>query len=316
MGTYLSKRLVNLLTTLLVMSVFVFLMVRLMPGDVVDIMLGQETAASEETLAMLRRQYGLDQPLHIQYIRWMSHILRGDLGLAMRTRMPIQEDMLRKLPITIELAILSVGLSLIIALPLGIFSALRPNSPADFICRFLGIVGLSFPDFWLAIVLILVASRVFGWLPAPMFVPFSENPLQNLSQIALPAFALGFRMVASVMRMTRSTMLEVMGQDYIQVARAKGLPDRYVVVRHALKNAGIPIITLIGINLGNLLSGAVIIEQIFGLPGLGWMLVNAIHQRDYTTLQASVLVSCLFFALTNLCVDVLYAYLDPRIRCG
>jgi len=316
MGTYLSKRLVNLLTTLLVMSVFVFLMVRLMPGDVVDIMLGQETAASEETLAMLRRQYGLDQPLHIQYIRWMSHILRGDLGLAMRTRMPIQEDMLRKLPITIELAILSVGLSVIIALPLGIFSALRPNSPADFICRFLGIVGLSFPDFWLAIVLILVASRVFGWLPAPMFVPFFENPLQNLSQIALPAFALGFRMVASVMRMTRSTMLEVMGQDYIQVARAKGLPDRYVVVRHALKNAGIPIITLIGINLGNLLSGAVIIEQIFGLPGLGWMLVNAIHQRDYTTLQASVLVSCLFFALTNLCVDVLYAYLDPRIRCG
>jgi len=316
MGTYLSKRLVNLLTTLLVMSVFVFLMVRLMPGDVVDIMLGQETAASEETLAMLRRQYGLDQPLHIQYIRWMSHILRGDLGLAMRTRMPIQEDMLRKLPITIELAILSVGLSVIIALPLGIFSALRPNSPADFICRFLGIVGLSFPDFWLAIVLILVASRVFGWLPAPMFVPFFENPIQNLSQIALPAFALGFRMVASVMRMTRSTMLEVMGQDYIQVARAKGLPDRYVVVRHALKNAGIPIITLIGINLGNLLSGAVIIEQIFGLPGLGWMLVNAIHQRDYTTLQASVLVSCLFFALTNLCVDVLYAYLDPRIRCG
>ena len=316
MGTYLSKRLVNLLTTLLVMSVFVFLMVRLMPGDVVDIMLGQETAASEETLAMLRRQYGLDQPLHIQYIRWMSHILRGDLGLAMRTRMPIQEDMLRKLPITIELAILSVGLSVIIALPLGIFSALRPNSPADFICRFLGIVGLSFPDFWLAIVLILVASRVFGWLPAPMFVPFFENPLQNLSQIALPAFALGFRMVASVMRMTRSTMLEVMGQDYIQVARAKGLPDRYVVVRHALKNAGIPIITLIGINLGNLLSGAIIIEQIFGLPGLGWMLVNAIHQRDYTTLQASVLVSCLFFALTNLCVDVLYAYLDPRIRCG
>jgi len=316
MGTYLSKRLVNLLTTLLFMSVVIFLMVRLMPGDVVDIMLGQETAASEEVLATLRRQYGLDQPLHIQYIRWMSHILRGDLGLAMRTRMPIQEDMLRKLPITIELAILSVGLSVIIALPLGIFSALRPNSPADFICRFLGIVGLSFPDFWLAIVLILVASRVFGWLPAPMFVPFFENPLQNLSQIALPAFALGFRMVASVMRMTRSTMLEVMGQDYIQVARAKGLPDRYVVVRHALKNASIPIITLIGINLGNLLSGAIIIEQIFGLPGLGWMLVNAIHQRDYTTLQASVLVSCLFFALTNLCVDVLYAYLDPRIRCG
>jgi len=314
MGTYLSKRLVNLLTTLLFMSVVIFLMVRLMPGDVVDIMLGQETAASEEVLATLRRQYGLDEPLHIQYIRWMSHILRGDLGLAMRTRMPIQEDMLRKMPITIELAVLSVGLSVIIALPLGILSALRPNSLADLICRLLGIVGLSFPDFWLAIVLILVASRVFGWLPAPMFVPFFENPLQNLSQIALPAFALGFRMVASVMRMTRSTMLEVMGQDYIQVARAKGLAERYVVVRHALKNAGIPIITLIGINLGNLLSGAVIVEQIFGLPGLGWMLVNAIHQRDYTTLQASVLVSCLFFALTNLMVDVLYAYLDPRIR--
>jgi peptide/nickel transport system permease protein len=314
MGRYLSKRLVSLSTTLLFMSLVVFFMVRLMPGDVVDIMLGQETAASEEILATLRRQYGLDQPLYVQYIRWMSHILRGDLGLAMRTRMPIRKDMLRKLPITIELAILSVSLSVIIAIPLGILSALKSNSVTDLLSRFVGIIGLSFPNFWLAIVLILIASRGFSWLPPPMFVSFFENPLQNLAQMAMPAFTLGFRMVASVMRMTRSTMLEVMGQDYVQVARAKGLAERHIIARHALKNASIPIITLIGINLGYLLSGTVIVEQIFGLPGLGWMLVNAIHQRDYTTLQAAVLASCLFFALTNLLVDILYAYLDPRIR--
>lgn len=309
------RRLLSLVIVLLGMSVVIFSVMRLLPGDVIDIMMGMQTTPTEEMRAILEHQYGLDQPLPVQYLRWMSCIVRGDLGLSMRTREPIVKDLLRrKLPVTLELTILSVVLSVIIAVPLGILSAVKTNSVTDFLSRILGMLGLSLPNFWLATMLILITSRFFHWLPAPIFVPFFRNPIQNLQQMLMPTLTLGLLMTANIMRMTRSTMLDVLGQDYVRVARGKGLTERAVVLRHALKNASIPVVTLIGMNVGRLLAGAVIVEQIFALPGLGWFLLNAVYQRDYTTAQAAVLLTCFFFALTNLLVDLLYAYLDPRIR--
>ncbi|HEY7033104.1 MAG TPA: ABC transporter permease, partial [Thermomicrobiales bacterium] len=198
--------------------------------------------------------------------------------------------------------------------PLGIVSATHPNSLADLVVRLLGVLGLSIPNFWLAIMLLLVSSRYLGWLPPPIFVPFFRDPLTNLAQMWMPAVSLALLMVANIMRMTRSTMLEVLGQDYVQVARAKGLAEGRVVARHGLRNAAIPIVTLVGMNVGYLLGGAVIVEQIFGLPGIGWMIATSIYQRDYTTVQSVVLVAAVMFALVNLAVDVLYVALDPRIR--
>jgi peptide/nickel transport system permease protein len=295
------------------MSVVVFSAMRLLPGDVIDIMMGMQTTPTEEMRAILEHQYGLDQPLPVQYLRWMSRVIRGDLGLSMRTREPVVRDLLRKLPITFELTILSVVLSVIIAVPLGVVSAVKANSATDFASRILGMLGLSLPNFWLATMLMLVASRFFHWLPAPIFVPFFKNPIQNLQQMLMPTLSLALLMVANMMRMTRSTMLDVLGQDYVAVARSKGLTERAVVLGHVLKNASIPVVTLIGMNVGYLLAGAVIVEQIFALPGLGWFLVNALYMRDYISVQACVLVVCFFFALVNLLVDLLYAYLDPRI---
>jgi peptide/nickel transport system permease protein len=296
------------------MSILVFGAMRLLPGDIVDLMAGMQSSSSSEQRANVEERYGLDRPLPVQYLDWMGHVVQGDLGVSMRTKQPILDDLLRKLPITVELAILSISLAMLIAVPLGVISAVRPNSLIDFVVRIVGVLGLSIPNFWLAIMLLLVSSRYFGWLPPPIFVSFRSDPIRNLEQLWMPSVSLALVMVANIMRMTRSTMLEVLAQDFVQVARAKGVRESIVISRHALRNAAIPIVTLVGMNVGYLLGGAVIVEQIFGLPGIGWMIANSIYQRDYTTVQSVILVAALLFAVVNLLVDLLYVYLDPRIR--
>ena len=314
MGRYILKRMVLALPVLFGITVVVFLLVRLIPGDVIDAMLGTEAALRPEVREQLRKTLGLDRPLHVQYVTWLADIVRGDLGRSLRTGQPIVENLSGKLPITLELALLSIVMSLIIAIPLGVISALRRNSSSDFVVRLLGTAGLSLPNFWLATMLILIASRYFRWGAALIYVSPFEDLIENLKQMLLPSLALALGLTAVVMRMTRSSLLEVLSQDYIRTARAKGLLERGVLYRHALRNALLPIVTIVGIQTGHLLGGAVIIEQIFGLPGLGWFLLNAIYQRDYPAVQAGVLILAIIFVLTNLVVDLLYAILDPRIK--
>ncbi len=314
MGGYILKRMVLALPVLFGITVVVFLLVRLIPGDVIDAMLGTEASLRPEVREQLRKTLGLDRPLYVQYVTWLADIVRGDLGRSLRTGQPIVENLSGKLPITLELAFLSVVMSLIIAIPLGVISALRRNSSSDFLVRLLGTAGLSLPNFWLATMLILIASRYFSWGAALIYVSPFEDPIANLKQMLLPSLALALGLTAVVMRMTRSSLLEVLSEDYIRTARAKGLLERWVLYRHALRNALMPIVTIVGIQTGHLLGGAVIIEQIFGLPGLGWFLLNAIYQRDYPAVQAGVLILAIIFVLTNLVVDLLYAVLDPRIK--
>lgn len=234
--------------------------------------------------------------------------------MSLRSSLPVREMLIQRVPVTMELAVLSVLLSIVIAVPLGIVSALFRNRSLDFIARLFGLLGLSMPVFWLAALLILGGASFLHWLPPVIYAPFWQAPLQNLKQMAFPTLALALSLVAVVMRMTRSSMLEVLGQDYIQTARAKGAAELTVVLRHALKNALIPVVTVVGVQFGYLLGGSVVVEQIFGLPGLGFMLLNAIYQRDYPVVQGAVVFVALFFILVNLMVDLVYGILDPRVR--
>jgi peptide/nickel transport system permease protein len=295
-------------------SLLVFSMIRLIPGDIVDLMIGAELYVGAEYRAELRAKYGLDQPIYVQYAKWVGEILQGNFGASLRNNEPVIGTILRRLPITVELAVLSVVLSAIVAIPLGVVSAVRRNSATDFVARLVAMIGLSIPNFWLAAMLLLVTSVVFRWQPSLRLVPFWEDPLTNLSQLLMPTVSLSLALMAIVMRMTRSSMLEVLRQDYIQTARAKGLPPRVILVRHALKNAFIPVITILGVQVGALLGGTVLIEVIFGLPGIGRLLIDAINTRDYPMLQGTVLFIAVVFVMVNLLVDLLYAYLDPRIR--
>jgi peptide/nickel transport system permease protein len=313
---YLVARLALVIPVLVGVSVLIFALLRFLPGDIVDIIIGSEGSATPEVRETIRRLFGLDQPGYVQYLRWLGNLLRGDLGSSLRSSEPVAKLLFQRLPITMELAGLSVLLSVLVAVPLGVLAAVRQNSGWDFLSRIVGLLGLSFPNFWLATMLILIASLGFGWLPSPIFVSPLQNPADNLQQMLLPATSLSLALMAVVMRMTRSAMLEVLGQEYIKTARAKGLADRLVLARHALKNAMIPVITVVGIQMGQLLGGAVVIEQIFGLPGMGWTLLNGIYQRDYPMVQGAIVYLAGIFVLLNLLVDLAYAYLDPRIRYG
>jgi peptide/nickel transport system permease protein len=313
-GGYILKRLVLAIPVLIGITVVVFLLVRLIPGDVIDLMLGTEGSLRPEVREQLRQTLGLDRPLYVQYFTWVGDIVRGDLGVSLRTGQPIVENLAGKLPITLELAFLSILLSLVLAIPLGIISALRRNSLLDFIVRMVGTIGLSLPNFWLATMLILIASMYFRWGAPLVYVSPFEDLGENLQQMLLPSLALAAGLMAVVMRMTRSSMLEVLSQDYIRTARAKGLREQLIIYRHALRNALMPVLTVVGVQTGHLLGGAVIVEQIFGLPGLGWFLLNGIYQRDYPVVQAGVLIIAAIFVLTNLIVDLMYAFIDPRIQ--
>jgi peptide/nickel transport system permease protein len=314
MGKYVLRRALLLIPTLLGISALVLVLMRLLPGNAVDVLVGTEATIGPEQRRALYRLFSLDVPIHVHYVRWLGEVVRGNLGVSLRTAEPMTRVILQRLPITAELAVLSICVSWLLAIPLGILSAIRRNSAADVGAHIVGLVGLSVPNFWLATMLLLVTSLYLGWQPDLVWVSPFKDPLANLQQMLLPVLSLSAVLVAVVMRMMRSSMLDVLGQDYVRTARSKGLTDLVVLVRHAFKNAAIPVITVQGIQVGYLLGGAVVIEQIFGMPGIGWMILNGIYQRDYPVVQAGVLFVAVAFVLVNLGVDLIYAYLDPRIR--
>ncbi|HEX9016378.1 MAG TPA: ABC transporter permease [Chloroflexota bacterium] len=314
MRQYIATRLVSTAVVLFGVSIVIFLLVRMLPGDIIDVMYGGEAALTQETRAALRAEYGLDQPLPVQYIAWASRVAHGDLGRSMRTRELVSTELQRRLPLTLELSFLSLVFAVTLAVPLAILSATRQNTKTDLAARLFGLLGLSLPNFWIATLLLLLTSIYLHWAPPVDWVPLFQDPGQNLTQMLLPTISLGMILVAATMRMLRATLVEVLGEPYVVTARAKGLDPGRVLRRHALKNALIPVITIMGVQMGYLLGGVVIIEQIFSLPGLGSLTLFAVGNRDYALLQGTVLLFSLLFTLTNLIVDVLYGYLDPRIH--
>jgi len=291
-------------------------MVRLMPGDIVNVLLGGDAVATQEQKDQVREQLGLTGSYPEQYWSWASGVLTGDFGESYRNTEPVADVLSRAVPITLELMILALLIATLIGVPLGVISAVRRDSVSDYGARVGGLVGISIPSFWLATLLLLFTSRVFGWVPPITYVKFFDDPLTNLSQFILPAISISVFTLAIVMRMVRATMLEVLGQDYVRTARAKGVKHRLVVYRHALRNALIPVVTIIGFEIGILMGGAAIVEIIFGLPGVGYVLLNAIFNRDYPVVQGATLLIAVIFVVSNTVVDVVYGWLDPRISHG
>jgi peptide/nickel transport system permease protein len=300
--------------TLFVISMIVFTGVRMIPGDPARVMAGNE--ADEAGLEEVRQKYGLNDPIPFQYLRWVGLALRGDLGESIRTRESVVKTVATKLPITIELAFLSLLVAVGIAIPAGVLAAVRRNTVWDILTSGASLGGVSIPNFWLGIMLILFFSVRLGWLPASGFVPLWESPLDNLQRMIMPAFVLGTALAAILMRQTRNSMIEVLSADYIRTAYSKGLAGRIVVFRHAIRNSLIPVVTILGLQMGALMSGAVVTEQIFVVPGFGRLIVEAVFTRDYPLVQGVVLLTASSYVLINLLVDVSYSLLDPRIRVG
>jgi peptide/nickel transport system permease protein len=316
MGQYFIRRIAMLIPTLFGMSILIFLMLRLLPGDVVDVLVGSDATTSSASRDRLREAMGLDDPIPVQYFNWLTDLLRGDAGESLRSGRPVAEILLNSLPITLELAFLAVIIATTVAIPLGVISAVKRDTGLDFASRLTGLIGLSLPNFWIATLALLVTSQVFDWVPPLQFISPFDDLRGNLQQMILPATALAVQLMAIEMRMTRTTMLEVLNQDYVRTARAKGLRERAVVFRHALRNALIPVITVVGFQLGSLLGSSAIVEVIFGLNGIGNVLLQAIFNRDYPLVQAAVLYLSTVFVLINVLVDILYGLFDPRIQQG
>ena len=312
MRDYILRRLLMLIPVLLGISLSVFLIMQLVPGDVVSGILGIEQTS--ELRVMWEKKLGLDQPVHMQYLNWMGNVLRGNFGESFRTGAPVFPEIISRFQITAELAVLASFTALFIALPLGIISALKRNQPIDKGVRVAALMGVSVPSFASATLLILFLSKAFGYFTPVKYVSFLQSPGTNLEIMVLPAFILGASMAGSLMRMTRSSILEVMRQDFIKAVRAKGATERITIFRHALKNGSIPIITLVGMQMGSLLGGTVVIEQIFSIPGLGQYVLTGISQRDYPVVQGGVLFIAFVYVIINLLVDILYTYVDPRIQ--
>jgi peptide/nickel transport system permease protein len=312
--TYLLARVALLVPVLFGVSVVTFALIRLVPGDPVAVVLGPDSRARPEDIAAIRAAFGLDEPPPLQYVRWMSHVLSGDLGTSFRTGRRLTEELALRLPVTLELTVLAAVLGLVPAVLVGVLAAVRRNSAADYLATVTTLVGVSVPSFLLATLLVLAFSLWLRWLPPLGYVELNRDPLGNLRTMVLPSLSLGLPFAAIMMRITRSSILEVLGQDYVRVARAKGLPSPGVLGRHVLPNASIPVITVAGIQIARLLSGAVIVETIFGLPGIGRYVFEAIGTRDYPVVQGVTLVVALIFVLVSLIVDVLYALVDPRLR--
>jgi peptide/nickel transport system permease protein len=298
--------------TLLLISLIVFAGVRMIPGDPARVLAG--TDADAAGVEEIREKYGLDAPLPLQYARWLGLALRGDLGESIRTRTPVAWMVATKLPITIELACLSLLVAVAIAIPAGVVAAVRRNTVWDVLASGVSLCGVSIPNFWLGIMLILLVSVRLGWLPASGFVPLGEDPIGNLKRMLMPALVLGTGLAAVLMRQTRNAMIEVLSADYVRTARAKGLAQGAVVLRHALRNGLIPVVTILGLQMGALMGGAVVTEQIFVLPGFGRLIVEAVFTRDYPVVQGVVLLTASSYVLINLLVDVSYTVLNPRIR--
>jgi len=309
---FLVRRIVISIVTLVVISLVVFTGVRMIPGDPARVMAG--TDADEAGLEEIREKYGLKDPVPVQYLRWVGLALGGDLGESIRTRQSVAWTVAIKLPITIELAGFAILIAVAIAIPAGVLAAVRRNSVWDLLASGASLCGVSVPNFWLGIMLILLVSVRLGWLPASGFVPFWEDPLGNLQRMIMPAFVLGTALAAVLMRQTRNSMIEVLSADYIRTARAKGLAGRAVVFRHAIRNGLIPVVTILGLQMGALMGGAVVTEQIFVVPGFGRLVVEAVFTRDYPLVQGVVLITASAYVLVNLAVDVSYSFLNPRIR--
>lgn len=308
---YVVQRILTAIPTLLIVTVMVFSIQRALPGDPAVILAGEER--DPDVIAYIRAKYRLDEPIPVQYVAWLSSIARGDMGRSMRTGEPVTSLIATKLPVTVELALASIFVALLIAIPAGVVAAARKNSPLDVTGTVLALSGLSIPNFWLGIMLILVVSVNLGWLPASGYVSLSEDPIGNLKRMIMPAFVLGTGLAAVLMRQLRSSMLEILTQDFVRTARAKGVSGFLVLIRHALRNALIPVVTILGLQLGALLSGAVLTEQVFTIPGFGKLVVDAVFNRDYAVVQGVVLFTATAYIVINLFVDVLYAVLDPRI---
>lgn len=312
MRQYVIKRLFLVIPTLFVITLIVFAMTRLIPGDVVEMMFEEQAYAKD--MAAMRALLGLDRPLHVQYVAWVGKVLRGDLGTSLWTKNPVIDEILYRLPVTLELGVLAMIFAVGMAIPIGVLSAVRQDTMTDYVARSFAIGGLSVPNFWLATIAIVLPAYYFGWTPPIQFITFTADPLGHLVQFLVPAFILGLSSAASVMRLTRAMMLEVLRQDYVRTAWSKGLRERMVVLKHALRNAIIPVITILGIQLAQVAGGTVIMETIFGLPGMGKFLFDALLQRDYPVVQGVNLLLASIIVLMNLATDLTYALIDPRIR--
>ena len=315
MRAHIIRRLLLVIPTLFILSVLVFLSVRFIPGDVIDAMQGRLAGLGRVDRAALEQMLGLDQPVYVQYGRWLGDILlHGSLGRSLMGDWSVEEKILGRLPVTIELGVLSIVIGLLIALPVGIYSAIRQDTAVDYAGRSIAILGLATPNFWLALMVMIYPAIWWGWSPPMRLITFSEDPLGNLGMFLIPSLILGTYLAAATMRMTRTMMLEVLRQDYIRTAWSKGLKERVVVVRHAVKNVLIPVVTMIGLQLPILVGGAVIIENIFNLPGLGRLMLVALNDRDFPVVAGINLVFGTAVMGINLMIDLVYAVLDPRVR--
>ena len=314
MGNFrLGARILQIVPTMILVSVLVFCLQQLMPGDPALVLAGEERG-DPKVLAQIREELWLDRSLPVQYVHWVSNVARGDLGYSWRTRQKVSQLIAQKLPVTAQLGVMAFVIAVLIGVPAGVVAAVKRNGPLDYVANAIGLAGLSTPNFWLGIMLILLVSVDLGWLPPSGYVPLTENVRQSLATTIMPAFVLGNAIAAILMRHTRSAMLSVLDQDYVRTARAKGLSPARVILRHALRNALIPVVTLGALELGTLLSGAVLTEQVFSIPGFGKMVVDAVFNRDYPVVQGVVLVTALLFILLNLLADILYVLINPRLR--
>jgi len=309
---YVLRRLAVAIPSLLIASLVVFTLPRLIPGDVVQLML--EEKAYGKDLDDLRAKLGLNRPIYVQYFEWTGRVLRGDLGESLWTKRPVAEELARRIPVTLELGVLALFFAVLIALPIGLLAAIRQDTIADYVARTIAILGLSVPGFWIATLVVLLPAIWWGWSPPIHYTEFMKDPSQHLLQFTIPAFILGLVSSATIMRLTRAQLLEVLRQDYVRTAWAKGLRERVVVLKHSFKNAVIPVITVLGLQVSAILGGTVIFESIFGLPGMGRFLFDAINQRDYPVIQGVNLLIVTVVVTMNLIVDACYALLDPRIR--
>lgn len=316
MTRYLVRRFLQVIPVLWLVTVISFAIILLVPGDAAIALLPEDALRDEELYQFYRRELGLDLPLPVQYLNWVGKVLQGDLGVSFRNQQPVLEGIAQRLGPTIELSLLSMLVSMGVGLPMGIISAIKPNSKTDAAGTVFVLAGVATPNFWLGIMLILVASVWLRWLPAGGYVPFIESPLANLKLMVMPAITLGTALAAITMRQTRSALLEVLQQEYITTARAKGLGALVVIIRHALKNAFIPVVTIIGLQMGRLFGGTVIVESVFGIPGIGRLAMDSIFGHDIPMVQGVMLLMGIAVLLSNLVTDILYVYLDPRIRYG
>ena len=312
MRKYLLRRLLVAIPSLLIASFIVFSLPRMIPGDVVQLML--EEKAYGKDLDDLRAKLGLNRPIYVQYFEWGARVLRGDLGESLWTKRPVIEELGRRLPISLELGLLALVFAVVMATPVGVIAAIRQDTLGDYAARSMAILGLSVPGFWIATLVVLLPAIWWGWSPPIQFTELSKDPWAHIAQFLLPALILALASAAAIMRLTRAMLLDVLRQDYVRTAWAKGLRERAVVLKHSLKNAIIPVVTVLGIQVAQILGGTVIFEQIFGLPGMGRFLFDAINQRDYPVIQGVNLAVVTLIVLVNLTVDTLYAVLDPRIR--